>query len=523
MLSKIILSWLWYFHKRSSMEQLRLQIPTKDSWPEYLSLPSGAFYLLALWLVFINIKFTSAQEDQHDAKKTLVLFDTYHSNTWIAQPPCPELYNYHQLHGPARAAQALRMLGWEVDTQIEPWSKAALEDVDLIVFNLVSADRPPFLISEIQALKDYLLRGGGVIVITDHTNCYFHNHVLGAWFQELEITLTNHLACDKPPFNISDGNGWVAIESFAKHPVTDGLQRVAFQSGGSVDPKLSIAWMSSKSWGDEGNMPPFGEGTSLGFYGDFEQGIDEVSGPLGVIGAKTIGQGRMVIIGDQNCIGGMFLNYADNRRLWLQSALWAAGASTKSSEGDIQSLTHQCEPDRSLIWCLEPLSERRYYWSSLAPNGLNHAFSFLNKYADARATDRTIEKADWLIVPATDLLHRSPWQQQIDQYLAHENHRVIILGQQPSDPSFTQWIEKKQAKRLEKTPVGIDSVWELNSKSRVFWIGQGNRWSNSVVTNAETFRSEFETQHDEKLIEWMQAEGLKSVAGYTDHVPWTDP
>jgi len=242
-----------------------------------------------------------------------------------------------------------------------------------------------------------------------------------------------------------------------------------------------------------------------------------------VIGAKTIGQGRLVIIGDQNCIGGMFLNYADNRRLWLQSALWAAGASQTSNENDVQSLTHQCEPDRSLIWCLEPLSERRYYWSSLAPDGLYNAFSFLNKYADARATDRSIDQADWLIVPATDLLHRSPWQEKIDHYLTRENHRVIILGQQPGDPSFNQWIEKKQAKRLDKAPVGIDSVWELNSQSRVFWIGQGSRWSNTIVTNAETFRSEFETQHDEKLIEWMQAEGLKIVAGYTDHVPWTDP
>ena len=85
-----------------------------------------------------------------------VLFDTWHSNTWIRHLPAPQQYNYHQLHSLARAARALEAMGWNCEPQVEPWTPAALQDVSLIVINLVSADRPGFLLSEIQALNDYL-------------------------------------------------------------------------------------------------------------------------------------------------------------------------------------------------------------------------------------------------------------------------------------------------------------------------------------------------------------------------------
>ena len=41
--------------------------------------------------------------------------------------------------------------------------------------------------------------------------------------------------------------------------------------------------------------------------------------------AKPFGHGRIVVVGDQNMLGGCFINYADNYRLWLNAMAWLLG------------------------------------------------------------------------------------------------------------------------------------------------------------------------------------------------------
>jgi hypothetical protein len=65
----------------------------------------------------------------------------------------------------------------------------------------------------------------------------------------------------------------------------------------------------------------------MGFYGNWKQDTGERSGPLGVVLAKQLGRGRIVILGDQNMMGDPFINYADNYRLWLNSVSWLTGDS----------------------------------------------------------------------------------------------------------------------------------------------------------------------------------------------------
>jgi DNA-binding transcriptional LysR family regulator len=124
-----------------------------------------------------------------------VRFDAMHSHTWIETLPQPGLNQYHLLAGPSRAAQTLAAMGWQVDVQLEAWDAASLASLDLVVLNLVSADRPAFRVSEIAALREFVQRGAGLIIITDHTNCYFHNHALEPLFDQLDlISPTRRLA-----------------------------------------------------------------------------------------------------------------------------------------------------------------------------------------------------------------------------------------------------------------------------------------------------------------------------------------
>lgn len=455
-----------------------------------------------------------------EPKPVTVLFDTWHSNTWIRQLPAPQQYNYHQLHSLARAAHALEAMGWKCEPQVEPWTTASLQGISLIVINLVSADRPGFLLSEIQALNDYLQQGGGIIVITDHTNCYFHNTILLPWFHELGIQLTNHSACDVPPYTLSEGPAWISIESFADHPVTDSLQHIGFQTGGSVDPALAIAWTSPQSWGDDGQMNPFGEGKSLGFFGDLSFTPGETPGPLGVIAAKKIGLGRLVIIGDQNCVGGMFLNYADNRRLWLQAALWCSHQSDSPSQSDLLGKGLQGEKERTLIWCYELLSKHTYHWGSDLDGGLGHAFEFLSKHADARATDRFQEDAEWFILPTAELLREPEIAECLERFVNLGGRKVMILGDTAPSASVQEWIQQIKGAELLTKPPNVSIAWVTPQQTEIFWLNQRSDWLNINLPASTVLRSEKEETEDLRKLEWMWEKGLLRVPSELDKIPW---
>ena len=54
----------------------------------------------------------------------------------------------------------------------------------LLFVNLVSAEREPFLVSEILAIRSFIEQGGSLLVITDHSNCYYHTYRLKPLFEQ---------------------------------------------------------------------------------------------------------------------------------------------------------------------------------------------------------------------------------------------------------------------------------------------------------------------------------------------------
>ncbi|MFY7894269.1 MAG: hypothetical protein ACOVOJ_16360 [Pirellula sp.] len=460
---------------------------------------------------------TSAYQDSPILQ---VRFDAYHSHTWIESIPQPGINQYHLLSSPSRAAQALVAMGCQVDVQLKPWDEISLRNINLVVLNLVSADRPAFRVSEIEAISDFVQRGGGMILITDHTNCYFHNHALEALCDRLDIKLTSQTACEMPPQTLAQGAGWILVESFRNHPILSNIKNIGIQTGGTVDDRYGIAWTSPASWGDEAHIPMYGEGKDMGFTGNFFQDPSEPSGPLPVVAAKEFGAGRIVVIGDQNAMGGLFLNYADNRRLWLQSALWAS-KTTVDLEPKIEMGLHT-EPDRSLVWCVEPLGDHDFYWGSTDRDDYYYAFALLNKHADARASDSDLMDATWMIIPNGELLEKPQWETKARSFLERPNKHVAIMlsdGHIPSDDQIKVLLDSKEFSVSDSDGFRI---YALSNQSTLQLWKQSKRWTNRELLGPEKTRNDADYRREEALLSPMWKLGLKRVRSFEESIDWPE-
>jgi hypothetical protein len=255
-----------------------------------------------------------------------VLVDSIHAHNALRLPAGADPFAYHNVYGFRRVFDYLRSQGVKVDEvstgRLDPEKLASYR---MLFINLVSADLPPFRVSEILAIKRFVESGGSLLVITDHSNCYYHAYKLTPLLEELGIEGRTETACEQPPATLGDGNAWITISRFASHPVTKGLRTIAMQTAGTVDDRYAVAKISDRSWGDQWQHHPYGEDDSQSFYGNWRKDRGERSGPLGVVLARNFALGRIVIVADQNMFGDPFINYADNYRLWLNSVAWLTG------------------------------------------------------------------------------------------------------------------------------------------------------------------------------------------------------
>lgn len=252
-----------------------------------------------------------------------ILIDWIHANDFSMIGLRPGIYDYHATCGFRHGFEFLQSRKVEQDYLTDGrLTPERLAQHKLLFINLVSAEREPFLVSEIMAIRDYVKCGGSLLIVTDHTNCYFHSHRLKPLLAVLGLRSFVHTACDVAPHTLGGGNGWVAITKFRPHSITKGLSRIALQTGGLVDPRYAVAWTSDQSWADEWIVAAYGDTPDIGYYGNFEREEHEAAGPHGVLLAREYEKGRMVIISDQNMWSDAFINYADNYRLWLNAMAW---------------------------------------------------------------------------------------------------------------------------------------------------------------------------------------------------------
>lgn len=424
---------------------------------------------------------TSGQSDASDQTKTprRVLVDAYHAHSWIETLPHDELEQYHILHSPARAIGALRQLGWSCDVQISPWTEESLKSCDVVYLNLVSADRPPFTVDEILALDRFVREGGGLFLVTDHTNCYYHNHVLGALADRIGFQLRNELLCDRSPHTTGRGNAWVVLSSCVAHPVTKNIQRIAFQSGGCVDERFGVIHSSPLSWADDPIIPQYGESNAPAFYGDFKQQLHEKSQRHAGVAAWNHEKGKVVVVADQNAIGGLFLNYLDNRQFWLQSMHWLADVEPPENAWAVQ------ETDRGLVWCYEANPCGASGFGDTSPSGLYYFFAWLNKIADCRATDRLNLEPQITFLADLRPLNSDDAMRKF-RALLWAGKTIVVLSYRASTKQTESLIEGLTQVRTSIEWDTIGEQWESPGGGRLVFMNNANAWRNEDFPTPET-------------------------------------
>lgn len=248
-----------------------------------------------------------------------------------------ESFNYSEMHGFAPAFAPLRAAGVDVEPVRTGWSGRVLAGASAVFINLVSGDNPPLRTSEVVALEAFVRRGGGLVLITDHSNCYFHAEMLLPLTTALGITIPPVTAADPTNRLTPRSVSWMKVYAESDHPVMAGVHALGFMTAGGVEGLPGLAFTSPESWFDA--WEPYRKEDSSGFTGDLERDPEERPGPVPVVAAGTHGAGRVVVMADQNAFGAALIGYEDNGRLFTNALAWAMGRPVPPREPGAETVT----------------------------------------------------------------------------------------------------------------------------------------------------------------------------------------
>jgi len=239
-------------------------------------------------------------------------------------------YGYTKMHGFHRAFEPLRKANVPLKKLKQRWSGETLGGASAVFLNLVSGDNPAIRWSEAVAMDQFVRAGGGLVIITDHTNCYFHAEMLKPLTDLLGVELLPVTATDSGTgYRLSPSSvSWIRAEPNAtEHPVTEGVNAFGMTTAGSMalpegSPFQVLATTSKDGWPDA--WLPYKKDDSAGFTGNLERDDDEPKGGMPLVAAAEIGKGRVVVLADQNAFGSCLIGFEDTARLFTNAMAWAS-------------------------------------------------------------------------------------------------------------------------------------------------------------------------------------------------------
>jgi hypothetical protein len=427
-----------------------------------------------------------------------VLIDAIHANDFSTIGLKPGIFEYHHIIGHRIAMEYLRSRGVRCDRATEGrLDGQRLAPYRLLFIPLVSGERPPLLVPEISAIRSFVASGGSLFVVTDHTNVYFHSHLLQPLFTELDIASFTDTACDDEPQKLGQGAGWIGIMRFTPHPVTSGLKCIAFQTGGCVDPRFAVALTSARSWADAWKTGIFGKENAPGFYGNFQRDPGEKAGPLGVVLAKTFGSGRIVVIGDQNMLSDTFINYADNYRLWLNATAWLLGQDALREPGPYDLW----RKPRVLVY-------ERYGRAAVGvseSSGCYHVWALLSRHYWAFANDRVSVPSNLIVFPYNDSPLPAEHAAAVAAHL-RRGKNVLILNAEGAtlmeEPSvIAQILAAAGVKEPTRRACPGKLVLELPASGAIHVLGPDLVFDNGTVADPTRAPTTAEEQRNQMILE----------------------
>ena len=284
---------------------------------------------LVLLLTLLAMSLVACEQETYERPQgpgDWILVDLYH--TRLQNPQDHRLtkwsYAYQGVHGYARLFDHLKANGypWSATREL-PLSDERLDGFKVLFINLLQEQRPDFSPEEREAVRRFVERGGGLFIIADHTNVYRHAERLNRLLEPMGLEVLYHTAVDYPPNTVS-GTGWIAITDLREHPTNAGIDMISFQTGGVMTKEHGVAFLSDRGFADL-----WDESDLNGFYGNWTFDGDEDKEPKGknsaLVVAKTYGQGRVVIVGDQNIYGDAWLHFGHNFEHALNIVEWVSG------------------------------------------------------------------------------------------------------------------------------------------------------------------------------------------------------
>ena len=416
----------------------------------------AAFALACLAAIHAGCSLTSPTCSENPSAEVRILVDLIHSRK---QNPTLVLdkaaYGYTRVHGYSRLFAHLTYSGFGYDcVSSGTLTRDVLQRYDILFINLVDDTRPRFTEEEAGTIETFVEQGGGLFVITDHSNCYHSAQIINPVLERFDLAATLYTAVELEPESQVEGKGWCKITRFADHPITQGINMISFMTGGTIESTDSntavLATTSASSFGDFWNE----NDDSPGYYGNWSQDAGEPDGPLDVAVAAERGQGRVVVVADQNIFGDIWLHYADNWRFALNAFQWLCKDAQLARE----------EPRFRIL--VDELHNEGRAGRNFQSDGY-HVF-YANLSRDVSVTPHAVQGlgGDWdavmLISPRTAFDETElAW---LNAHLAGGHDLVLILNE-ADDPNLAQPLLDRYAEGMRLT-VGTPAVIEESAPLR---------------------------------------------------------
>jgi hypothetical protein len=264
-----------------------------------------------------------------------VLVDRRHSRKQLLNSQIGKNeYRYNHMHGLGSLGGDLEQRGVAFQEVHGALTGRALGGASMIFINLPSGDGPDFSHAEVLSLEAFVRAGGGLVLLTDHTNAYFHGEMLAPLARALGFATPPVTACDKAPGQTMSPRSttWIVPRTDGDHVVLNGVDRLGLMTAGALIPLSGsglavLAKTSELGWQDHWN--PYQKPKSAGLTGNMAQDSDEPDEAVPVLLAGSVGQGRVVVLADQNAWGSIMIGMEDNFQLALNAFAWARGAGSE--------------------------------------------------------------------------------------------------------------------------------------------------------------------------------------------------
>ena len=250
-------------------------------------------------------------------KLARVLFDEFHSESWSVsaeraremQPEDPANASYQN------AADELARRDFIVRRNIDaPLSAETLAGADVLVFahpcdprweHTTSRNPPAFSPEEMEAILEWVRAGGGLLVITEYEHDKYGDN-LNDLLASAGLRIENGKVFDRTSC-AHENPEWIVAAPASDSPLGHAAARACFYRASwcVVEGDAAIA-CSATAHAHPANA--------------------------GVIGAASLGAGRIVVVTDSVLFGDGRLGAFDHRQLWLNVAYWLAAPAFQRAE-----------------------------------------------------------------------------------------------------------------------------------------------------------------------------------------------